>query len=77
MNKLKWTLPLVILGTAATVLLSAGCGNQTATPPANPSTNPPAVTATNGLYTCPMHPDFVTNRPGDCPICGMHLVPKN
>ncbi|SFI23498.1 copper-transporting P-type ATPase [Modicisalibacter xianhensis] len=26
-------------------------------------------------YTCPMHPDIVTNQPGDCPRCGMHLVP--
>lgn len=28
------------------------------------------------LYYCPMHPDYTSDRPGDCPICGMHLVKK-
>jgi membrane fusion protein, copper/silver efflux system len=28
------------------------------------------------LYTCPMHPQIVRDRPGECPICGMTLVPK-
>src|SRR5438128_12464353 len=27
-------------------------------------------------YTCPMHPEVVTDRPGNCPKCGMKLVPK-
>ncbi len=27
------------------------------------------------IYTCPMHPEIVRNAPGDCPICGMALVP--
>ena len=26
-------------------------------------------------YTCPMHPSVKADKPGDCPICGMHLVP--
>ena len=26
-------------------------------------------------YTCPMHPEIVRDAPGDCPICGMPLVP--
>jgi len=26
-------------------------------------------------YTCPMHPEVVADQPGDCPKCGMHLVP--
>jgi multidrug efflux pump subunit AcrA (membrane-fusion protein) len=26
-------------------------------------------------YNCPMHPTYVSDRPGDCPICGMRLVP--
>jgi multidrug efflux pump subunit AcrA (membrane-fusion protein) len=27
------------------------------------------------LYICPMHPTYVSDHPGDCPICGMRLVP--
>jgi multidrug efflux pump subunit AcrA (membrane-fusion protein) len=26
-------------------------------------------------YHCPMHPTYISNQPGDCPICGMSLVP--
>lgn len=28
-------------------------------------------------YTCPMHPEIVQDQPGNCPICGMTLEPKN
>lgn len=27
------------------------------------------------LYTCSMHPQILLDHPGDCPICGMKLVP--
>lgn len=26
-------------------------------------------------YHCPMHPSYISDKPGDCPICGMKLVP--
>src|SRR5512139_2958211 len=26
-------------------------------------------------YHCPMHPTYIKDRPGDCGICGMKLVP--
>jgi hypothetical protein len=34
----------------------------------------PARSATQ--YTCPMHPDVLSNKPGVCPKCGMDLVEK-
>ena len=27
------------------------------------------------MYQCPMHPQVIQDHPGDCPICGMKLVP--
>jgi membrane fusion protein, copper/silver efflux system len=27
------------------------------------------------VYQCPMHPQIRSDKPGDCPICGMKLVP--
>src|SRR4029077_20010657 len=44
---------------------------------------PSAGTATSGAasepeekqkYTCPMHPEVITDHPGNCPKCGMKLV---
>jgi len=32
------------------------------------------MTAARVLYHCPMHPTIVSDRPGDCPVCGMRLV---
>lgn len=34
-----------------------------------------AVAAQGAKWTCPMHPEIVRDGPGDCPICGMALVP--
>jgi Cu(I)/Ag(I) efflux system membrane fusion protein len=31
--------------------------------------------AAHRQYRCPMHPGYVSDRPGECPICGMTLVP--
>ena len=27
-------------------------------------------------YTCPMHPEVISDAPGSCPKCGMDLVKK-
>jgi len=29
------------------------------------------------MYQCPMHPQIILDHPGECPICGMALVPMN
>ena len=36
---------------------------------------PAGAAAAGANYTCPMHPEVVQVGPGDCPKCGMALVP--
>lgn len=38
---------------------------------------PATIPGTPGEYTCPMHPQIVRSVPGQCPICGMALEPRN
>ncbi len=37
----------------------------------------PAPTVERVEYVCPMHPQIVRSEPGNCPICGMTLEPRN
>ena len=34
-----------------------------------------SVATPKTLYHCPMHPMMVADKPGDCPICSMRMVP--
>jgi len=36
----------------------------------------PATTQAAVSYTCPMHPEVISEMPGKCPKCGMTLVNK-
>ena len=40
--------------------------------PSNEDANP---VATPQIWTCSMHPQIQQSEPGDCPICGMDLIP--
>lgn len=39
-------------------------------------TSNPATTQSAAAYTCIMHPEVISDRPGQCPKCGMTLVVK-
>jgi multidrug efflux pump subunit AcrA (membrane-fusion protein) len=41
----------------------------------NPSLPPAMLTRPAQKYHCPMHVAFVSDKPGNCPICDMRLVP--
>lgn len=47
------------------------CNNST---PATPAVE--SKTTTTEVYTCPMHPEVQSDKPGDCPKCGMALEKK-
>jgi Cu(I)/Ag(I) efflux system membrane fusion protein len=55
---------------ATVLLLFAGCGKAD-----SHAGNDSASEATIAKYHCPMHPTYTSDKPGDCPICGMKLVP--
>ena len=38
--------------------------------------NESKIAVQNDVYTCPMHPEIMEDKPGSCPICGMTLVKK-
>lgn len=60
-------LPVVIVALAAIVVV----GRPTPGPePARAQTAPALKT----LYTCGMHPEVISDTPGNCPKCGMKLV---
>ena len=39
--------------------------------------NQGSVLNTSKVYTCPMHPEVLSDNPGKCPKCGMELVAQN
>ena len=61
--------------TAVVVTLAAGFIAGGAWP-AHRSGSAHASAYAASLYTCPMHPDYRSDRPGNCPICGMPIVAK-
>jgi len=43
--------------------------------PATAQQPAPSGAAAPVNYTCSMHPEVITDKPGKCPKCGMALVP--
>jgi len=52
------------------LMLASGCARKSGDV-SNGDTKAAAV-----KYTCPMHPDVISDKPGKCPNCGMDLVEK-
>ena len=41
----------------------------------NTTHNHSEIVVKNQMWTCSMHPQIMKSEPGDCPICGMDLIP--
>lgn len=63
-GRLPWL--LVLLSSILLLGASACRGTQD---------SPPPTAQASQRYHCPMHPTVTADHPGDCPICGMRLVP--
>jgi membrane fusion protein, copper/silver efflux system len=59
-----------LLITASLAFAACGTTNK-GTSGTNTQTDSNAV-----VYACPMHPEVTSNKPGNCPKCGMALVKK-
>jgi membrane fusion protein, copper/silver efflux system len=63
----------VLVALAALLLLAPACGSKK--PPAGAAGAAAPAAKKAQKWQCPMHPEVVKDAPGDCPICGMKLVP--
>jgi hypothetical protein len=66
----------IIAVTAVAVSVAAGslaCGTSRAHTSGVARGSAQAAT----VYACPMHPDYHSDHPGKCPICGMRLEPRH
>jgi len=61
---------IVILFSAATVFAASGIN------PVSDTTKTKKAKPANVQYTCTMHPEVISDKPGKCPKCGMTLVEK-
>jgi len=65
---MKTIIPTLAAAFVFTVLPALAQGGTEAKPT-------PAASVAAQKYTCPMHPEVVSDKPGKCPKCGMNLVP--
>ena len=65
----------LIVGLLGGFLLFGGDSTDKATNSAKDNHEHSEEIATNQMWTCSMHPQIMHPEPGDCPICGMDLIP--
>ena len=63
-------LMLLFAGALAACMAAGGCGVI-----GGGGGDHAKASAPKQMYHCPMHPEVVSDKPGDCPICQMRLVP--
>ncbi|WP_336070773.1 efflux RND transporter periplasmic adaptor subunit [Mesoflavibacter sp. CH_XMU1404-2] len=68
-NKIIIYVVLLLTGVLVGWLLFGSSSNEEA------NHNHDEASQTNQMWTCSMHPQIMQSEPGDCPICGMDLIP--
>jgi Cu(I)/Ag(I) efflux system membrane fusion protein len=69
------TLILMLLVPVAALVVGLIMGRLLFSPKADPVPMADSGPAAPTVWTCSMHPQIQTTEPGDCPICGMDLIP--
>jgi hypothetical protein len=67
------TLKLILMAGAMMAFIIA-CNTN---PKKSDNTGTQNEIAGNTQYSCPMHPDVLSDQAGNCPKCGMKLEPVN
>ncbi|WP_025663200.1 efflux RND transporter periplasmic adaptor subunit [Aquimarina megaterium] len=65
----------LIVGLLGGFLIFGGDSADTVTNKIMDDHNHSEEIASNQMWTCSMHPQIMKPEPGDCPICGMDLIP--
>jgi len=68
-TRIVWLLIATVSLLATAGFVCTACGRSTAEHAGH------STLAEGTQYHCPMHPTYVSDKPGNCPICGMKLVP--
>ncbi|XCF07852.1 efflux RND transporter periplasmic adaptor subunit [Tamlana crocina] len=68
-NKIVIYVGLLVVGLLLGWLLFGSSSNEST------EHNHKETTESNQMWTCSMHPQIMQPEPGDCPICGMDLIP--
>jgi predicted RNA-binding Zn-ribbon protein involved in translation (DUF1610 family) len=75
---LRKTITAFVAVTGMAGLALAGCSGSSQSDTPAQSTNQTTQKSEQAVrYTCPMHPEVLQDKPGDCPKCGMKLVEKH
>lgn len=68
-NKIVIYIGILVVGVLLGWLLFGGSSKK------DTEHNHDAISETNQMWTCSMHPQIMQPESGDCPICGMDLIP--
>lgn len=70
------TISIISILFVVTALGLSACGDKSTMSESKETAVEHAQKHLDPTYVCPMHPSVISDKPGNCPICGMNLVLK-